>query len=146
MMKPKMKHWKALKGLLRYIKGTVDVGLEFGRFTDCVNIIGYSDADFAKDPEFRRSTTSYILTVCGCCVSWKSRLQFDIALSTTESEYIALTECIKEALWIQGLLNEIKLLDKRAVIFTDSQGAYHICRNPVYHDRTKHIDVKHNFI
>ena len=74
MTKPKLKHWKAIKGLLRYIKGTLDVGLEFGKFTDGIDIIGYSDDDFAKDPEFKRSTTSYILTVCGSCVSCKSKL------------------------------------------------------------------------
>ena len=121
------------------------LALEYEKFTDFVTIVGYSNADFAKDIKFRRSTI-YIFIVCGCCISWKSKLQFDITLSTTESEYIALTECIREALWIQGLLQEIKMISEKATVFTDSQGAFHISRNPVYHDRTKHIGVKYHFI
>lgn len=138
-----MKHWKAIKVLLRYIKGIVDTGLEFGKFTDYVNIVGYSDADFAKDLEFRKSTTCYIVTVCGFCVSWKLILQSDIALSTTQSEYIALTEYIKEVLWIQGLLSEIKLIDKTPVIYIDSQGTYNIARDPIFNDKTKYIGVNY---
>lgn len=71
MMKLKLKHQKAIKGLLRYIKGKINVGLEFGKYIDFVNIIGYSDVDFAKYFVFRRSTSSFILIICGYCIFWK---------------------------------------------------------------------------
>lgn len=75
----------------------------------------------ANDYEYRRSISSYIFTIHDNCISWKSRLQFDVSLSTIEFEYIKLTKSIKEALWIQGLLKEIELLGSKATMYTNSQ-------------------------
>jgi hypothetical protein len=69
-----------------------------------------------------------------------------VALSTTESEYIATTEAIKESIWVKGVLEELRLLDSKPVIYSDSQSCVHLCRNPMFHDRTKHIEIKYHFI
>ena len=80
------------------------------------------------------------------CVSWKSQLQSIVALSTIEVEYIAVTEAIKEAIWLQGLLREINVFKGKAVIFTDSQSSLQLCKNPIFHERTKHIEVRCHYI
>ncbi|CAH9139773.1 unnamed protein product [Cuscuta epithymum] len=146
MSNPGMPHWNALKWLLRYLKYSVDVGLTFSKCSEGVKLIGYVDSNYANDRDNRKSTTSYVFTLCGSCVSWKSQLQPIVALSTTESEYVAATEAFKEAIWLRGLLHEINFLDKNVVIFSDSQSAIQLCKNPVFHDRTKHIDVKFHYI
>ena len=69
-----------------------------------------------------------------------------MALSTTEAEYIAAIEAIKEHLWLPGLLKELKLLKDKATVYTDSPSALHLCKNPVFHERTKHVDVRYHFI
>ncbi|CAH9146636.1 unnamed protein product [Cuscuta epithymum] len=146
MSNPGMPHWNALKWLLRYLKYSVDVGLTFSKCSEGVKLIGYVDSNYANDRDNRKSTTSYVFTLCGSCVSWKSQLQPIVALSTTESEYVAATEAFKEAIWLRGLLHEINFLDKNVVIFSDSQSAIQLCKNPVFHDRTKHIDVRFHYI
>ncbi|KAK4397944.1 Retrovirus-related Pol polyprotein from transposon TNT 1-94 [Sesamum angolense] len=95
-------HWEALKWLLRYLNGSIDTGIKFSRCNEGANLIGYVDSNYANDKDSRRSTTSYVFTLCGACVSWKSQLQNIVALSTTEAEYIATTEAFKEAIWLKG--------------------------------------------
>lgn len=87
-----------------------------------------------------------MFTLCDTCVSWKSQLQSIIALSTNEAEYVAATEAIKEASWLKGLLCELNVLSHPVVVYSDSQSAIHLCKNPVFHERTKHIDVRMHFI
>ncbi|GAB2278532.1 hypothetical protein Dimus_039298 [Dionaea muscipula] len=146
MSNPGPDHWNALKWLLRYLNSSISVGLNFGKWTNTLDLATFVDSDFAGDRDSRKSTTSYCVTLAGNCISWKSQLQPIVALSTTESEYIAITEAFKEALWIQRLLKEIKLIDHCCTVYTDSQSALHLCKNPVFHDRTKHIDVKYHFV
>ncbi|KAL0353203.1 UNVERIFIED_CONTAM: Tricyclene synthase 0e23, chloroplastic [Sesamum angustifolium] len=111
-------------------------------FLHGVELTGYVDSNYANDRDSRRSTTSYIFTLCGSCITWKSQLQQIVALSTTEAEYIAATEAFKEALWLEGIVKEIGFLKQKITIFSDSQSAIQLCKNPVFHDRTKHIDVR----
>ena len=146
MAKPGKGHWNAMKWLLRYISITAAVGLIYDCSNSELELIGYVDSDYAGDRDKRRSTSSYFFTIAGCCVSWKSQLQSVVALSTTEAEYIAVTEAIKEAIWLQGLLSEINVFKGKSIIYTDSQSALHLCKNPVFHERTKHIEVKYHFI
>ena len=124
----------------------MDVGLTFSKCSECVKLVGYVDSNYANDRDNRKSTTSYVFTLCGSCISWKSQLQPIVALSTTESEYVAATEALKEAIWLRGLISEIGFPDKDMVIFSDSQSAIQLCKNPVFHDRTKHIDVRFYYI
>ena len=146
MSNPGRSHWEALKWLLRYIKGTVNEGLVYHSSKKGVELTGFVDSDYAGDRDKRRSTTAYVFTLCGNCVSWKSQLQSVVALSSTEAEYIAATEAAKEAIWIKGLLMELTLLQTEVVIYSDSQSAIHLCKNPVFHERSKHIQVKFHFI
>ncbi|KAL0296697.1 UNVERIFIED_CONTAM: Retrovirus-related Pol polyprotein from transposon TNT 1-94 [Sesamum radiatum] len=122
------------------------LGLNSLKHTDGVSLVGYVDSNYANDRDSRRSTTSYVFTLCGACISWKSQLQNIVALSTTEAEYIATTEAFKEAIWLKGILTEIGFLNKKVTIFSDSQSSIQLCKNPVFHDRTKHIDVRYHFI
>ncbi|KAL0361076.1 UNVERIFIED_CONTAM: Retrovirus-related Pol polyprotein from transposon TNT 1-94 [Sesamum radiatum] len=110
-------HWGALKWLLRYLNGSMDIGIIFSKHSDDVNLIGYVDSNYANDRDSRRSTTSYVFTLCGACISWKSQLQNIVGLSTTEAEYIATTEALKEAIWLKGLLDEIGFLKQKVTVF-----------------------------
>ncbi|KAL0424733.1 UNVERIFIED_CONTAM: Retrovirus-related Pol polyprotein from transposon TNT 1-94 [Sesamum radiatum] len=96
-------HWEALKWLLKYLNSSANRGLMFSKCAKGVNLTGYVDSNYANDRDSRRSTTSYIFTLCGSCITWKSQLQQIVALSTTEAEYIAATEAFKEALWLEGI-------------------------------------------
>ncbi|KAL0391481.1 UNVERIFIED_CONTAM: Retrovirus-related Pol polyprotein from transposon TNT 1-94 [Sesamum latifolium] len=139
-------HWEALKWLLRYLIKSENTGIRFSKCSEGVKLIGYVDSNYANDRDSRRSTTSYVFTLCGACISWKSQLQNIVALSTTEAEYIATTEAFKEAIWPKGILTEIGFLKNNVTGFSDSQSSIQLCKNPVFHDRTKHIEVRHHFI
>ena len=106
-------------------------------------IVGYCDLDYAGDLDKRRSTTSYVLTLARAPVSWKFTLLSAIALSTTEAKYMAISEVVKEAIWLQGLLGELGFEQKYEKVHCDSQSAIQLAKNQVYHVRTKHIDVRY---
>ncbi|KAK6123380.1 hypothetical protein DH2020_042881 [Rehmannia glutinosa] len=146
MSNPGMVHWNALKWLLRYLRHSTDYCLKFSKCENGVVLKGYVDSNYANDKDNRKSTTSYVFTLCGSCISWKSQLQHIVALSTTESEYVVVTEALKEALWLKGLVSEIGFLKQKVVVFSDSQSGIQLCKNLVFHDRTKHIDVRFHFI
>nr|GEU71248.1 retrotransposon protein, putative, Ty1-copia subclass [Tanacetum cinerariifolium] len=107
---------------------------------------GFVDSDYAKDPNKGRSITGYAFLVQGCVVSWKVTLQHVVALSTTEAEYMALTEAVKEAIWLRGLLEELGVELNIVTVNCDNQGAIHLSRNHVFHKSTKHINVRYHFI
>ncbi|KAL3830794.1 hypothetical protein ACJIZ3_019596 [Penstemon smallii] len=144
MSNPGKVHWEAVKWILRYLLGTRDKCLYFGRGQ--VKVQGYVDADFAGEVDHRRSTTSYVFTVGSTAVSWMSRLQKIVALSTTEAEYVAVTEASKEMIWLQGLLDELGFKDEKNVLYSDSQSAIHLAKNSAFHSRTKHIGLRYHFI
>ncbi|KAL0298359.1 UNVERIFIED_CONTAM: Retrovirus-related Pol polyprotein from transposon TNT 1-94 [Sesamum radiatum] len=104
MSNPGTTHWEALKWLFRYLNGSNNSGIKFSKCSEGVKLMGYVDSNYANDRDSRRSTTSYVFTLCGACISWKSQLQNIVALSTTEAEYIAITEAFKEALWLEGFV------------------------------------------
>ncbi|KAH9742736.1 hypothetical protein KPL70_003051 [Citrus sinensis] len=135
-------HWQTVKWILRCIQKTVDVGLLFERDdTLGQGVIGYVNSYYTGDLDKRRSTTGYVFTFAGGPISWKSTLQSTVAMSTTEAEYMAITEVVKEAIWLQGLLENLGLAQEHINVYRDSQSAIHITKNQVYHARTKHIDV-----
>ena len=123
MSNPGQPHWEALKWLLRYLKHTAHYGLNFSKGTYKTNLYGFVDSNYANDRGKRKSTTSYVFTLGGSCISWKSQLQHIVALSTTDSEYIAITEAMKESLWLKGVMGELKFLKQPIVVFSDSQSA-----------------------
>ncbi|KAI9187464.1 hypothetical protein LWI28_028427 [Acer negundo] len=126
-------HCEAVKRLLRHLKGSLNTGLLFKRSEESTFLIkGYVDDDYVGDLDKRRSSIGYIFTLGGGCISWKSQIQSIVALSTTESEYIAVTECIEEAFWVKGITAELGIPEKRLTVFCDSQSAIHLSRNQMY--------------
>ncbi|KAL5577233.1 hypothetical protein UlMin_018932 [Ulmus minor] len=146
MSNPGKEHWVGMKWLLRYLKGSLDVGLIYEKKGSSIWLEGYSDSNYKANRDKRISITSYFFNLNRYCISWKAQLQLVVALSTTEAEYIAATKAIKEALWWKGLLEELKVLKEQVVVYSDSQSALHLCKNPVFHERTKHVDFWYHFI
>ena len=143
MANPGKKHWEAVKGIMRYLKGTKDLGICFGK--QKASVVGFTDADYAGHADCRKSTSGYVFTFTGGAVSWISRLQKCVALSTTEAEYVAATEACKEALWLSYLVRDLGITEL-PILHCDSQSAIMLARNPVFHAKTKHIEVKYHFI
>ena len=144
--KPSKQHWIAVKRIMRYLKGTLNYGLRYASShnTQCV---GFSDADFAGDIDDRKSTTGYMFQMCGAAISWRSKKQTCVALSTAEAEYVALASAGQEALWIRGLLSDMRSTPTGpTVMFEDNQSTISMVNNPQYHGRTKHVDIKFHFI
>lgn len=144
MANPGKTHWEAVKWVLRYLKGTIDTGLCFGG--DTCQVSGFVDSDYAGDLDRRRSTTGYVFKIYGAPVSWRSMLQATVALSTTEAEYMAMAEGVKEALWLWGLLDDFGIKQDCVDLWCDSQSMIHLAKNQVHHARTKHIDVRYHFV
>ncbi|KAH9688531.1 Integrase catalytic domain-containing protein [Citrus sinensis] len=121
MHNPSKRQWQAVKWILRYIQKTMDVSLLFERDdTLGQGVIGYVDSDYVGDLDKRRSTTGYVFTFAGGPISWKSTLQSTVALSTTEAEYMAIVEAIKEAIWLQDLLENLGLAQEHINVYCDS--------------------------
>ncbi|KAG3230861.1 hypothetical protein PI124_g24042 [Phytophthora idaei] len=140
-------HWQALKRVLRYLQATPTHGLEFSREDSC-GVCGYSDADWAGDIESRRSTSGYAFMMNGGCISWGSKKQRTVALSSTEAEYMALSEATQEAVWLKVFLCELGEMasDEAIKIYEDNQGSIALAKNPEFHKRTKHIDIRYHFV
>ena len=146
---PKAEDLVAAKHVLRYLKGTVDYELCYKKNEEDLNLIGFSDADWASSVEDRRSTTGYCfsLTKQGPAISWKSKKQPTVALSTCEAEYIGLAATTQESMYLTQLLNGMdNKIYSCTEIHGDNQGAIALCKNPVNRQRSKHIDVKYHFI
>ena len=131
---------------MRYLKGTVNVGLLYNA-KDQTDLVGYSDADWAGDINDRKSTSGYIFQICGGAVSWRSKKQSCVALSTAEAEYMALASATQEAIWMKQLIMDLcaEILKKPVLIYEDNKSAICITKNHQYHGRSKHIDIKFHF-
>lgn len=139
-------HVNAVKRILKYIKGTMNMGICFEGGGDLF-FCGYSDADYAGDIETRRSTSGSVFMLGNGIISWCSERQKSVSLSTTESEYIAASNAVKELVWLNLLLSELLVDGLNVPIFyMDNQSAIRLVKNPEYHKRTKHIEVRYHFI
>jgi len=141
-------HFTAVKRVFRYLAGTINRGLHYGRHAGEVKPGGFTDADWGSS-HHRKSIGGYAFVLNGAAVSWNSQKQSTIALSSTEAEYMALTQAVKESLWLQGILYDIggrKHLPEVQNIYIDNQGAIALAKNPEFHARTKHIDIQYHFI
>lgn len=104
-------------------------------------------ADWAGCPVDQRSYTGFVFKLSGAVISWKFRKQRTVALSSIEAEYMALTEAVREALYLQGFMSELKLSDSgRILVMNDNRGAQLLAQNHTFHARLKHIDVRHHFV
>ncbi|GAA0142710.1 transmembrane signal receptor [Lithospermum erythrorhizon] len=144
LSQPRKEHWEAVKWILRYLKGTSNVCLCYG--TKDATLESFTDSDMAGDLDSKKSTSGYLFTFVGGAISWQSKLQRCVALSTTEAEYIAITECCKELLWLKRFFEEIGIDQKRFTILCDSQSAIHLSKNPSLHSKSKHIQVRYHWI
>lgn len=144
---PTQAHWVALKRILRYLKGTRDLGLRF-RWENPNRLIGYSDADYANDVETRKSTTGYCIYFGGAPIAWRCQRQPIITLSTTEAEYVAGCELVKEILPIRQQLIELGQISEQepTTIFIDNQSTVRIASNEAGQNRTKHIDIREKWL
>ena len=144
---PTMAHFNLCKYVLKYLKGSIHKGLIYYRGSNHVDIVGFSDADWASSPD-RKSLTGYCyqLSENNSYVSWKTRKQPTVALSSCESEFMAATSCIQEGLFLRQLLKDMCNHDSSITLNIDNMGTLDLSRNPVHHQRSKHISVRYFFI
>ena len=132
--------------ILRYLKSTSSRGLLFSK-NDNLDLLAYTDADWAGDRDDRKSTSGYFTLVRGNLVTWKSKKQKVVALSSAEAEFRGIMKDITEVLWIRKLLEELKFPHKGPCdLFCDNKADISISGNPVQHDRTKHVEFDRHFI
>uniref|UniRef100_A0A034WRD0 Retrovirus-related Pol polyprotein from transposon TNT 1-94 n=1 Tax=Bactrocera dorsalis TaxID=27457 RepID=A0A034WRD0_BACDO len=143
---PHVEHETAAKHVLRYLSATKNLKLHFRKTGKQAE--GFVDADWGSSVDDRRSYTGYAFTLAGCVFSWESKKQVTVALSSTEAEYMALSAAAKEAVYLKNLLREIDCYNsKRALtMYGDNLSSQHLAQNPVYHNRSKHIDIRFHYI
>ncbi|CAL0335161.1 unnamed protein product [Lupinus luteus] len=149
MNEPKKSHMLAAKRILRYIQGTLSYGILFptGSLHAGLQLLGFSDSDYGGDPIERKSTSGYLFLLNNAPISWCSKKQEVIALSSCEAEYIAGCYAACQAMWLEELLREISIDVKRPVqLRIDNMSAINLSRNPVSHGRSKHIEVRFHFL
>ena len=142
---PKECHLSAVKRILRYLVHTPNLGLWYpkgARF----NLVGYSDADYAGDKVDRKSTSGTCQFLGRSLVSWSSKKQNSVALSTAEAEYVAAGSCCAQLLWMRQTLRDYGYFLNRIPLLCDNESAIKIAYNPCEHSRTKHIDIRHHFL
>ena len=130
---------------MRYLTGTKNLCIKYDG-TSKAGFVAYSDIDWAGDHETRRSTSGYAIFLGDGIVSWLSRQQRKIMLSSTEAEYVDMTEVAKQILWIRNLLSELKFKLLTVPLYVDNQGAIFLASNPAQEGRTKHIEIPEHYI
>ena len=148
LSEPRKAHLQAAKHILRYLKGSPDLGILY-KSAGAGDLVGHADAAYANARKYR-STTGFCYTIGGAPVSWTSKRQSITAQSTTESEYIALNEAGKQAVWLRHLLYALQkshvYTKNSTIIYGDNLGSIDLSANPVFHSRMKHIQVRYHAI
>ncbi|KAK1440796.1 hypothetical protein QVD17_06628 [Tagetes erecta] len=143
---PRQSHMEAVTRVLRYLKMTPGQGILLSK-EGGTNLVAYSDSDWLGCPYSRRSRTGYLLSLGNSPISWKSKKQSVVSRSSAEAEYRAMASTVSETLWMRWLLSELELIqDQPTPLFCDNQAARHIANNPVYHERTKHVEMDCFFV
>ncbi|KRX44857.1 Retrovirus-related Pol polyprotein from transposon TNT 1-94, partial [Trichinella sp. T9] len=137
--------YAAVKRIFRYLRGTADYGLLYQAKREGFMKV-YSDADYACDVTTRRSRTGAVCMCEGGAVLWHSQKQRSVALSTTEAEYVAASEAAKDMMWLMALFAEVTEVKQKPILFVDNMGAVTLSKNPEFHNRSKHIDVRFHFV
>ena len=150
---PGILHFQAVDNIFAYLNKYPDLGITYTGINNHNLIIkAYSDSDWGNCLDSRRSTTGYITTLGNNLISWGVTLQKSVALLSTEAEYMAITECSKETIYLQNIINELnnslqlKIPTNIPVIMEDNTGAIKLGHNAEFHKRTKHIDIKYHYI
>jgi histone deacetylase 1/2 len=143
---PTTVHWAAVKRILRYIKQNTQLGLNIHRSMSTL-VSAFSDADWAGNVDDRKSTGGFAVFIGSNLVSWSARKQATVSRSSTESEYKAMANATAEIMWVQTLLKELEVKNPHAAkLWCDNLGAKYLSANPVFHARTKHIEVDFHFV
>jgi hypothetical protein len=139
-------HLQAVKRVLRYIKGTLSYGIFYKQSGD-VELLAYTDNDYAGDLEDRKSTLGLLFMLSSRAVSWSSKKQPVVTLSTTEAEFIAAAFCACQAVWLRRMLEKLDHASAgTTIIYCDNNSTIKLSKNPVMHGRSKHIDVRFHFL
>jgi hypothetical protein len=146
MVEPTRVHWVAAKHVLRYLCGTIDYGLDYQR-GDGVRLVGYTDSDWAGCVSDRKTTSGCCFRLGSKMVSWFSRKQNLLALSSTEAKYMVANQASCESLWLCKLVVRLFGVQLRpTLIYCDNQSCIKLSENIVFHDRSKHIEIRYHFI
>ena len=148
MAKPTELDLNLAKHVLRYLKGTREQSLKFEKSESPLKLTGFCDSDWGASVKDRRSITGYNFQLSdkGPLISWKSRKQQTVALSTCEVEYISLANAVQESKFLRQLCKDMNITIDDVFIHVDNQGTINLAKNPVNHQRSKHIDIKYHFI
>ena len=142
---PKESHMTVLKRIIKYVRTTAKFGVWYSKNTSDI-LAGYSDADWVGNADDRKSTSGGCFYVGNNLVSWMSKKQNSISLSTAEAEYIATSSCCTQLLWMQKFLHDYGICQEHLTIYCDNTSAINISKNLVQHSRTKHVEIQHHFI
>ncbi|CAI0389528.1 unnamed protein product [Linum tenue] len=149
MEAPTRQHMFAAKRVLRYLKGTSTYGIWYKRKDKNSKLLGYTDSDYAGDLDDRKSTSGYVFFIAGGAISWASKKQPVVTLSTTEAEFVAGSYCAAQCVWLRKILEQMGWEDSVSAatkVLCDSSSAIKLSKNPVFHGRSKHIDVRFHFL
>ena len=147
MERPTTMHMNAVKRILRYIKGTLQFGLTYTQKSGNNVLTGFSDSDLAGNVDDRKSTGGVVFYLNESLVTWVSQKQRCVALSSCEAEFMAATAAACQGIWLRNLLNQVTEESiGPVVILVDNKSAIDLAKNPVFHGRSKHIDIRYHFI
>jgi hypothetical protein len=147
LARPTHAHMHAAKRVLAYLYHHRHLGPTYDGNLG-TSLVGYSDADYGGCPDTRRSTSGRVFMFMGAALTWASKQQRTVAVSTAESEYMAVSDCAREAMWVRKLIADLLQLDSVPVtsIMEDNTAASKWCYNPVNHAKQKHIDIAYHFV
>jgi len=144
-LNPKQSHLSVVKRIIRYMLGTMNIGLWYPKNSTC-NLIGYSDSDFSVSKNNRKNTIGTYHFIGLALVSWHSKKQNSIVLSIAEAKYISACSCCAQILWMKQQLSHYGILLDHIPIRCDNTSAINLSKNPIQHSRTKHIEIQHHFL
>ena len=142
---PTKDHYKAAQHICRYLVGTCDYKLFYTHEED-KGLVAYTNSDWAADKIQRRSITGYFCKLANSIISWRSHAQRTVALLSMEAEYMAISDCSWQAIWIKTLIKELGIKIRSILIYGDNQGSIFIASNAVQESHTKHIDIHYHYI
>lgn len=147
MTSPRESHWLAAKRILRYVRGTTELGVFYKKGETGSKLMVYTDSDYAGDLDGRRSTAGYVFMMASGAISWASKKQSVVALSTTEAEYIDAALCACQCVWLRRILEKLGFEEKmETTIMCDNSSAIQLSKNPVFHGKSKHIEVRFHYL
>ncbi|GJR16117.1 putative RNA-directed DNA polymerase [Tanacetum coccineum] len=146
MANPTEQHMAAMKRVLRYIKGILELGIFYKR-GGSKSLVAYSDSDYACDLDSRRSTSGYVCFLSDVAIAWLSKRQPIVTLSTTEAEFVVATSCVCQVIWMRWVFECISSpLNTGTTIYCDNMSTIKLSKNPIMHNRSKHIDARYYFL